>query len=85
MFIYGHLAGSPTGIHAIVVVTNGASRGNWIIAGGGGGAGGGGSSVPGQAPIPTLTEWGLIILTLLLLTVGTIYLRRRRLAMAFGT
>jgi len=29
-------------------------------------------------PIPTLSEWGLIILTLLLLTVGTLALRRTR-------
>ena len=33
---------------------------------------------PPPANIPTLSEWGLIILTLLLLTVGTLALRRTR-------
>ncbi len=33
-------------------------------------------------PIPTVTEWGLILMTLLLLTTGTVVFTRRRLAMA---
>ncbi len=37
--------------------------------------------VPG-APIPTVSEWGLIVLALLLLTAGMIVLRRRRPALA---
>ena len=32
--------------------------------------------------IPTVSEWGLIVLTILLLTAGTIVFRRARLAMA---
>ncbi|MBT8485307.1 MAG: VCBS repeat-containing protein [Phycisphaerales bacterium] len=38
--------------------------------------------VPILADIPTVSEWGLIVLGLLLLTAGTIVLRRRRLAPA---
>ena len=30
------------------------------------------------APIPTLSQWGLIILGLLLLTCGTVFIMRRR-------
>ena len=33
-------------------------------------------------PIPTVSQWGVIILALLLLTVGTIYLRRQQRALA---
>lgn len=33
-------------------------------------------------PIPTVSEWGLIVLTLLLLTGGAVVLRRRRAAAA---
>jgi hypothetical protein len=29
-------------------------------------------------PIPTVSEWGLTVMTLLMLTVGTLVLRRRR-------
>ena len=38
---------------------------------------------PCEAPIPTVSEWGLIIMTLLALTAGTIvFARRRRPTMA---
>ena len=32
----------------------------------------------GGTPIPTISEWGLIIFALLLLTVGTVYVQRRQ-------
>ncbi len=31
---------------------------------------------PPPPPIPTVSEWGLIVMTLLLLTAGTIVIRR---------
>ncbi len=37
-----------------------------------------GSITVNAAPIPTVSEWGLIIMTLLLLTAGTIVIARRR-------
>jgi hypothetical protein len=40
---------------------------------------------PNPNPIPTLSQWGLIVLALLLLTLGTIYIRRQQPAMAFAT
>jgi len=36
------------------------------------------AAVGGPAPIPTVSEWGLIIMTLLALTAGTIVFARRR-------
>jgi len=33
---------------------------------------------PGAPPIPTVSEWGLVIMTVLLLTAGTLVLRRQR-------
>ncbi len=36
----------------------------------------GGGSVPTGGPIPTVSEWGLILMALLMLTAGTILLRR---------
>jgi len=40
------------------------------------------SAAPTVATIPTLSEWGLIILTLSLLTVCTLWIRRQRLVAA---
>ena len=34
--------------------------------------------VPSENPIPTVSEWGLVVMTLLGLTVGTIIFARRR-------
>lgn len=34
----------------------------------------------GSAPIPTLSEWGLVTLTILLMTAGTVVIRRTRFA-----
>ena len=42
------------------------------------------SMEPG-APIPTVSEWGLIVMTLLLLTAGTIVIRRYKAQAAGGT
>ena len=36
-------------------------------------------NIPAQAPIPTLSQWGLIIFGILLLSVGTLFIYRRRL------
>ena len=39
---------------------------------------GGIAVVPPPPPIPTMTEWGMILMTLLTLTVGTIGIQRHR-------
>jgi hypothetical protein len=36
----------------------------------------------GQAPIPTVSQWGLIVLALLLLAAGTVVIRRQRGSLA---
>ena len=45
----------------------------------GGGAGGAPAPFPG-APVPTLTQWAMIALTLLLFVAGMISMRARRVA-----
>ena len=45
-------------------------------------AGSAGKCNPVPTPVPTVSQWGLIVLTLLLLTAGTIVMRRHRPAVA---
>jgi hypothetical protein len=37
----------------------------------------GGIGVHGAQPIPTLNEWGMVIMSILMLTIGTMMFRRR--------
>jgi hypothetical protein len=41
-----------------------------------------GDACEGIPPVPTLSEWGLIIFTLLLLTVGTLFFMRQQVTMS---
>ena len=41
-----------------------------------------GSFEPFMAPIPAISQWGLVVLTLLTLTAGTLVFSRRRIAAA---
>ena len=63
-------------IDAVIYESSGETADEWIISGGGGGGGGGGDGIEFDY-IPSLSEWGLFVATLLFVTGGIWMIWRR--------